>query len=71
MLRLRARSWPAGQAEVTIHVSPVGSDTEVTIEERATSGPISLLPAVVQDPPLAWRNVESLRRLAYVAERRP
>jgi hypothetical protein len=25
---------------------------------------------VLRDPPLGWRNVETLRRLAYLAERR-
>ena len=29
-----------------------------------------LIPKVVRDLPLAWRNVETLRRLAYVVERR-
>jgi uncharacterized protein YndB with AHSA1/START domain len=71
MLRLRARTWPMGEAAVTLRVSPVGTDTEVTIEEEATAGPAALVPKVVQDPALAWRNEESLRRLAYVAERRP
>jgi uncharacterized protein YndB with AHSA1/START domain len=71
LLKLRARTWPAGEAEVTLHLTPNGTDTEVTIEEQVTSGPVALLPQVLQDPPLAWRNVESLRRLAYVAERRP
>ena len=70
MLKLRARTWPAGEAEVTLHLTPHGTDTEVRIEEQVTSGPVALLPRVVQDPPLSWRNVESLRRLAYVAERR-
>ncbi len=70
MLKLRARTWPAGAAEVTLRLTPNGTDTEVTIEEQVTSGPAALLPRVVQDPPLSWRNVESLRRLAYVAERR-
>ena len=71
MIRLRARTWPFGAAEVTLRLSPVGTDTEVTIEEQATSGPAARVPKVIQDPALGWRNVESLRRLAYVAERRP
>ncbi len=71
MLRLRARTWPMGAAEVTLRLSPVGTDTEVTIEEQATSGPAALVPKMIQDPALGWRNVETLRRLAYVAERRP
>ena len=40
------------------------------IEEDAMSGPARLVPRLVRDPALTWRNVESLRRLAYLAERR-
>ena len=28
------------------------------------------MPRVVADPGIAWRNTETLRRLAYLAERR-
>jgi uncharacterized protein YndB with AHSA1/START domain len=70
MLTLHARAWPAGRATVTIRLSPVGTETEVTLEEQATSGPAAVVPNVVQDPPLGWRNVECQRRLAYLAERR-
>jgi uncharacterized protein YndB with AHSA1/START domain len=69
-LVLHAHAWPAGRATVVLHLSPVGVDTEVTIEEQATAGPAALVPSLVQDPMLAWRNVESLRRLAFLAERR-
>jgi hypothetical protein len=70
MLRLRARTWPTGEAEVTLRLRAVGGDTEMIIEEQATSGPAALVPKTLQDPPLAWRNTETLRRLAYLAERR-
>jgi uncharacterized protein YndB with AHSA1/START domain len=69
-LVLHAHAWPGGRATVVLSLSPVGVDTEVTIEERATAGPGALVPGVVQDPMLAWRNVESLRRLAFLAEGR-
>ena len=69
-LTLRARAWPSGQAGVTLHLRPNGTGTEVVIEEDAESGPATLLPKVLRDPPLRWRNVETLRRLAYLAERR-
>ena len=46
------------------------AETRVVIEEDAHSGPAKLVPKVLRDVPLTWRNVESLRRLAYVAERR-
>lgn len=69
-LVLLARGWPAGEARVTLHLHPHAQETEVVIEEQAVSGPGSLLPKALQDPLLAWRNVETLRRLAYVVERR-
>jgi len=69
-LTLRARAWPSGEAGVTLHLRPNGTGTEVVIEEDVESGPATLVPKVLRDPPLRWRNVETLRRLAYLAERR-
>lgn len=69
-LTLRARAWPSGEAGVTLQLRPNGTGTEVVIEEDAESGPATLVPKVLRDPPLRWRNVETLRRLAYLAERR-
>ena len=69
-LRLRAAGWPLGEAEVVITLEADGTGTEVTIEENATSGPGALMPRVVQDPILQWRNTETLRRLAFVVEGR-
>ncbi|WP_244929121.1 SRPBCC family protein [Nocardioides sp. W7] len=71
MLRLRARAWPGGEAEVVLRLEASGTETEVVIEEDAVAGPARLVPKPLRDVPLAWRNVETLRRLAYVAERRP
>lgn len=71
LLRLRARAWPGGQAEVVFRLDPRGSETEVVIEEDAVSGPGRLVPKLLRDPPLAWRNVETLRRLAFIVENRP
>ncbi|MBB6629368.1 SRPBCC family protein [Nocardioides sp. KIGAM211] len=71
MLKLKAKAWPTGAAEVTLHLRARGAETEVVIEEQAVDGPAALLPKPLQDPPLRWRNVEALRRLAYVCERRP
>jgi hypothetical protein len=70
MLKLKARAWPTGEAGVTIRLTPVGTETEVTIEEDAVSGPARLVPKPARDVGLAWRNTETLRRLAYLAERR-
>ncbi|MBC7275808.1 SRPBCC family protein [Nocardioides sp.] len=70
-LLLRARAWPAGVAHVEITVEAAGEDTEVAIREQAVDGPGALVPRLVQDPLLGWRNVETLRRLAYIVEHRP
>ena len=70
LLRLRAAAWPSGEAGVTIRLRPVDDGTEVTIEEDAIAGPGRLVPAPLRHAGLRWRNVETLRRLAFVAERR-
>jgi uncharacterized protein YndB with AHSA1/START domain len=70
-IRLRAKGQPLGAAEVTITLTASGSDTEVELQEVAVSGPGALIPDAVLAPMLNWRNVETLRRLAFLAERRP
>ena len=70
-LRLHARAWPTGKAGVTIRLVSKGAGTEVTMEEDPVAGPAVLVPRLARDPLLTWRNVESLRRLAYIVERRP
>ncbi len=69
-LTLRARGWPLGEAHVEIHLQERGAGTLVTIVEQAVKGPGALLPNVIEDAVLAVRNKETLRRLAYLAERR-
>jgi Polyketide cyclase / dehydrase and lipid transport len=69
-LSLRARGWPIGEARVDILLEPVGAETQVTIGEDAVSGPGTLAPPPVRGLTLKWRNSETLRRLAYIAERR-
>lgn len=69
-IRLLARGWPAGEAHVDITLRPDGPCTVVTIEEQATSGPGALVPKPIQDVQLHARNIETLRRLAFVAEGR-
>ena len=69
-LTLRAKARPGGTAEVTIRTEAAGAETRVVIEEDVVAGPSRLIPKLLRDVPLTWRNVESLRRLAYVAERR-
>ena len=68
LLVLTVRAWPAGAGQVRVTCEPDGAATRVTIEERATSGPATWVPTLLQDAMLHWRNTEALRRLAYLAE---
>lgn len=69
-LLLLARAWPAGQAHVDITLRPSNGQTIVTITEDATSGPGAYVPRPLRDAQLHVRNVETLRRLAFLAEGR-
>jgi uncharacterized protein YndB with AHSA1/START domain len=69
-LRLHARAWPAGAAEIEITLTPNGEHTDVRLEEKITSGPGALVPPPLEGLSLAWRNSEALKRLANIAERR-
>jgi len=69
-LVLRARGWPAGEASVTITLEPDDAGTRVDIREDAVSGPGRLVPKPLRAVGIGWRNVETLRRLAYVVEGR-
>ncbi len=71
-LLLRARAWPSGEAQVSITLRRLkGERTEIVLEEDAVRGPGKLVPSFLRQPPLAWRNTETLRRLAFLVERRP
>ena len=67
-LQLRVRAWPAGTGRVTLTCKAKSGKTVVVMEERAVSGPAAALPNPVEDLILHPRNVEALRRLAYLAE---
>lgn len=69
-LRLRARAWPAGEATVVLDLEPTDGKTLVRIQEDVASGPGRLVPPPVRHLQLAWRNTETLRRLALVVEGR-
>ena len=69
-LSVRARAMPTGVASVRITLDPRGAETLVVIEESVVRGSARLVPKRLRDALLTWRNVESLRRLAYLAERR-
>ena len=64
------KGWPVGEALVTIDVKPRGAGCVVRIQERAQKGPATLIPTFLMDVYLHWRNVETLRRLAFIAEGR-
>jgi uncharacterized protein YndB with AHSA1/START domain len=69
-LRLRAKGWPLGEADVVVELEPAGAGTRIRISEDAVEGPGMLVPGFVRAPMLKWRNTETLRRLAFVAEGR-
>ena len=70
-LVLTARGWPAGEARVDISITPRGEEAcTVKIEEDASSGPGKLIPKPVRQVAIGPRNVEALKRLAFLAEGR-
>lgn len=70
LLALRGRGWPAGEVDIVIRLRAVGAETEVAITEDVAAGLGRLVPKPLRGLALTWRNVETLRRLAYIAERR-
>lgn len=69
-LVLEARGWPVGKARVEITVEADGEGALVSIAEDATGGPVRLVPEPIRQPTIDFRNRETLRRLAYIAEGR-
>lgn len=67
---IRPAGWPIGEAQVTVETRRTAGGCVVRITEKAVRGPGVLIPAPLLDVPLHVRNVETLRRLAYIAERR-
>lgn len=70
LLRLRARGWPMGEAEILITLTPEGQGTRIDIAEDAVKGPGVLVPRLLRAPMIKWRNVEALDRFANLAEGR-
>ena len=69
-LVMRARGWPIGEARVQIDIEPHSRGCRVLIDEKATSGPGALIPDALMNLPLYLRNIETLKRLAFIAEGR-
>ena len=65
---MRARGWPVGEATVTIRARRLSSGCLVRIDEDPVKGPATFVPRFLTAPMLRWRNAETLRRLAYLAE---
>lgn len=69
-LVLQVRSRPFGEGRVRLRLtSTSASTTRVEMDEEVTRGPVRFLPRQAQAPVMNWRNRESLRRLAHLAER--
>jgi uncharacterized protein YndB with AHSA1/START domain len=69
-LVMTARGRPMGEARVEIVLAPKGGGTEITMTETPISGPGQWFHNPVSEALLTRRNVESLARLAALAERR-
>jgi hypothetical protein len=70
-LMLRGRIWPLGEADIRLLLEPhADGGCTITMEEDVVSGPSKLMPKPVRAVMITPRNVEALRRLAYLAEGR-
>jgi uncharacterized protein YndB with AHSA1/START domain len=67
-LVIQPKGWPIGEARVTLEVKRRPEGCVVRITEEAVEGPGAFVPKPVLDVPLFVRNIETLRRLAYIAE---
>jgi hypothetical protein len=66
-LALHGRT-PLGGIDVRVLVVPGPGGTELRMAEDVVSGPAKLVPARLRAAGIAARNVETLRRLALLAE---
>ena len=70
-LVMTARGWPVGEARIDIQLEPDGADaTTVILREDVSAGPTQIVPRPIRALAIKPRNIETLRRLAYIAERR-
>lgn len=68
-LVLQAEGWPFGEATVDLSLEPRGSGSRIVMREDVTKGPGRVVPKALRQLALQPRNRESLRRLAFLAER--
>ena len=64
----QAKGWPIGEATVTLDVKRRGDGCVVRLQEEPAAGPGRWVPPFLTQPLLVWRNAETLRRLAFLAE---
>src|SRR4051794_8366167 len=69
-LRLRARGWPLGEADVQLELFAEDGGTRVVMQEDASDGPGRFVPTPVRQATIFPRNKESLHRLTRIAEHR-
>ncbi|NRG40662.1 SRPBCC family protein [Rathayibacter sp. VKM Ac-2835] len=65
---IQAAGWPMGEARVRLEVEPHRDGCKVRIHETAVKGPGTLIPKPLLHSFLWVRNIETLRRLAHMAE---
>jgi len=69
-IELRVKAWPAGVAHVELVLEPTADGgTEIVMEEHPVEGFARTFDNPLQRAALKIRNVESLRRLARIAEK--
>ncbi|WKK72425.1 SRPBCC family protein [Rathayibacter oskolensis] len=65
---IQAAGWPMGEARVLLEVEEHARGSRVRIHETAVKGPGTLIPKPLLHSFLWIRNIETLRRLAHMAE---
>ncbi|WP_082498910.1 MULTISPECIES: SRPBCC family protein [unclassified Rathayibacter] len=65
---IQAAGWPMGEARVRLEVEEHARGCRVRIHETAVKGPGTLIPKPLLHGFLWVRNIETLRRLAHMAE---
>jgi hypothetical protein len=69
-MTMKVGLWPLGEGTVKFELEPAGGTaTRVTMHEDFSAGPLQWMRNKINDLVLHRRNIESLRRLADIAER--